>query len=132
VIFVPSCSWCEVFGILDIYLEKVKNKNIGGDKMKKLLIVFIVVFLLFGCGELAGKYHVNYYGNGSTSGYPPTDNNEYTSGSFATVLDQHTLKRTDHTFAGWNTRQDYSGTYYKEGDTIEIKNFNIFLYAVWN
>ena len=99
--------------------------------MKKLLIIFIVVFLLFGCGELAGKYHVNYYGNESTSGYPPTDNNEYTSGSYATVLGRNTLKRNDYTFDGWNTRQDYSGTYYKEGDKIEIKNFTIFLHAVW-
>jgi hypothetical protein len=97
--------------------------------MKKLIIVFIIVFLLFACGELPGKYHVNYYGNGSTYGYPPTDNNEYTSGSYATVLGNNTLKKDQYTFDGW---YDRSGTYYKEGDKIEIKNFNIFLFAVWN
>ena len=100
--------------------------------MKKLLIVFIVVFLLFSCGELAGKYHVNYYSNGSTYGYPPNDDNEYTSGSYAIVLGRNNLRKTGYEFGGWNTRQDYSGTYYKEGDTIEIKNINIFLHAVWN
>jgi len=100
--------------------------------MKKLLIIFIFVFLLFACGELSGKYHVDYYGNGATSGYPPTDNNEYTSGEYATVLGKNTLKRDRYTFGGWNTRQDYSGTYYNEGDKIEIKNSTIFLFVVWN
>jgi hypothetical protein len=99
--------------------------------MKKLLIIFIVVFLLFACGELSGKYHVDYYGNGATSGYPPTDNNEYMSGSYATVLGKNTMKKNAYVFSGWNTRQDYSGDYYKEGDKIEIKNFNVFLHAVW-
>ena len=98
--------------------------------MKKLLIVFIVVFLLFACGELPGKYHIHYYGNGG-AGYPPTDNNEYTSGSYATVLGKGTLKRTNFTFGGWNTKQDYSGKHYNEGDQIEIKNINIFLFVVW-
>ena len=100
--------------------------------MKKLLIVFIVVFLLFSCGELPGKYHVNYYGNGQTSGFVPTDRNEYTSGQYATVLDKHTLEKTGKTFGGWNTKADNSGTPYNVGDEIEIKNFNIFLHAVWN
>jgi hypothetical protein len=100
--------------------------------MKKLLIIFIVVFLLFSCGDFSGKYHVDYYGNGSNSGYPPTDNNEYTSGSYAIVLGNKTLKKNGYTFVGWNTKQDYSGEYYKEGDKIEIKNFNVFLHAVWN
>jgi len=99
--------------------------------MKKLLIIFIVVFLLFACGELPGKYHVNYYGNGQTSGFEPTDSNEYTSGQKATVLDKHTLEKTGCTFGGWNTRADNSGTHYDVGDQIEIKNFNIFLHAVW-
>ncbi|WP_461257884.1 hypothetical protein [Treponema sp. R80B11-R83G3] len=103
--------------------------------MKKLLIVFIVVFLLFACGELAGKYHVNYYANfapSEGSGYPPTDRNEYTSGEYAIVLDKNNLRKNGHEFDGWNTRQDYSGTHYKVGDQIEIKNFNVFLFAVWN
>ncbi|GBU28132.1 hypothetical protein R84B8_01690 [Treponema sp. R8-4-B8] len=102
--------------------------------MKKLLIIFsvaLLLLLLFACGELAGKYHVNYYGNGG-AGYPPTDRNEYTSGSKATVLGKNTLRKDGYEFAGWNTKQDYSGTYYKENDQIEIKNFNIFLHAVWN
>jgi hypothetical protein len=99
--------------------------------MKKLLIIFIIALLLFACGVLPGKYHIRYYSNGATSGYPPSDNTEYESGSYATVLGKNTLRKTDHTFAGWNTRQDYSGENYREGDKIEIKNFNIFLHAVW-
>jgi len=99
--------------------------------MKKLLIIVSVAFLLFSCGELPGKYHVRYYGNGANSGYPPNDNTDYESGAFATVLGKNTLKKTGFTFNGWNTRQDYSGERYKEGDKIEIKNFNVFLHAVW-
>jgi len=99
--------------------------------MKKLLIIFSIAFLLLTCGELPGKYHIDYYGNGATAGYPPSDNTDYTSGSYAIVLGKNTLKKTDHKFIGWNTRQDYAGTDYKEGDKIEIKNINIFLFAVW-
>jgi len=100
--------------------------------MKKLIIIFIIVFLLFSCGDLSGKYRIHYYGNGATSGYPPDDNTEYTSGSYAVVLGNKTLKRTGFTFSGWNTMQDYSGDYYIEGQKIEIKNFSVFLHAVWN
>ena len=100
--------------------------------MKKLLIVFCVALLFIACGDVSGKYHVNYYSNGAKSGYPPTDNNEYTTGSYAIVLGKNTLTKDGYEFGGWNTRQDYSGEYYKVGDKIEIKNFNVFLHAVWN
>ena len=101
--------------------------------MKKLLIIFCIALLFCACGELPGKYKVIYHASGEeTSGFPPVDNNEYTSGSYADVLDQHSLLYSGHTFGGWNTKQDKSGTNYNPGDKIEIKNINIFLYAVWN
>jgi len=100
--------------------------------MKKLLIIFSVVFLLFACGELPENFHVNYYGNGQTSGFAPTDSTEYTSGQYATVKDKHTLVKTGSEFGGWNTKADNTGTHYDVGDQIEIRNINIFLYAVWN
>jgi len=99
--------------------------------MKKLLIIFCVALLFIACGELPDKFHVNYYGNGETSGFAPVDKNEYTSGQSATVLDQHTLLKTGYTFGGWNTKNDNSGTKYNVGEKIKIENKNIFLYAVW-
>jgi len=99
--------------------------------MKKLLIIFSVVFLLFACGELPGEYEVIYHDNGCISGFPPTDGNRYTSGSYATVLGQHTMLKPGYTFGGWNTNADNTGTHYNVGDQIEIRNINIFLHAVW-
>jgi len=96
--------------------------------MKKLLIIFIVAFLLFACGELPGKYKVIYHGDGSTSGNPPTDKNEYASGEYATVLGKNTLEKQGYEFDGWN---DNSGAHYNEGEEIEIKNITIFLHSVW-
>ena len=99
--------------------------------MKKLLIIFIVALLLLACGDLSGPFHVNYYDNGSTSGFAPVDKTEYSSGQSATVLGQNTLQKTGYTFGGWNTKKDNTGTHYNAGDKIKIENKNIFLYAVW-
>jgi len=106
--------------------------------MKRLLTIGIIsLCLLFSCGEkpetpgTPGTYKITYHGNGSTSGYPPVDNNEYTSGENAIVLGQNTLLKTEYTFGGWNTKANNSGTRYVSGDTIEIKNMNILLHAVW-
>jgi len=102
--------------------------------MKKLLFIFGVSLLILACGEVPenNTYKVIYHDNGSTSGYPPVDNNKYVSGSYATVLGQNTLLKTEYEFGGWNTEPDYSGTHYDSGDQIEIKNITIFLHAVWN
>jgi len=104
--------------------------------MKKLLFVTSIVLLLAACGETSNtnikKYTITYNGNGNTYGFPPVDNNQYTSGSYATVLDENTLVKTGYKFIGWNTKSDYSGTYYDSGSKIEIKNINIILYAVWS
>ena len=64
--------------------------------MKRLFLALsIAISLLFlGC-ELTppDTVKVIYYSNGSTSGFPPTDDTQYTSGMEATVLDQGTLKK---------------------------------------
>ncbi|MDR2597321.1 MAG: InlB B-repeat-containing protein [Treponema sp.] len=104
--------------------------------MKKLILTLCIILIFAACGGTSNtstnKYTVIYYGNGQTSGYPPVDNNQYTSGSYATVLDKNTLEKTGYKFTCWNTKQDRSGTDYASGDKIEIKNINIFLYAVWS
>jgi len=103
--------------------------------MKKVyvVIIFILIGLLFAGCEIDpnAKYKVTYYGNGSTSGYPPIDNNEYTAGMEASVLGKSSLIKAEHTFQGWNTKADGTGTPYVEGNKIKIINQNIFLHAKW-
>ena len=101
--------------------------------MKKLFLALSIVCLLVACKEEpeTNKYTIIYNGNGNTYGYPPTDNNQYLSGSYAIVLDRNTLQKAGYEFGGWNTKSDYSGLKYNSGDKIEVKNINIFLYAVW-
>jgi hypothetical protein len=102
--------------------------------MRKIRLIISIVFLLFlvmSCGELPESFKVIYHSDGSTSGFAPTDPKEYKSGEYATVLDQHTLLKDGYNFDGWNTKADSTETTYKPGEKIKIKNLNIFLFPVW-
>jgi len=102
--------------------------------MKKILLIASIVFLLFlvmSCGDLPETFKVIYHSNGSTSGFAPTDSNEYKTGEYAVVLGQGTMLNSGHDFDGWNTKADSTGTPYKPGDKIKIKNINIFLFPEW-
>jgi hypothetical protein len=106
--------------------------------MKRLLFAVSIVSLclLFSCKDTPGPFKVIYHGNGNTDGFPPNDNNQYTSGSYATVLGQNSLKKlkgdnSEYTFDGWNTKTDGTGAHYKSGEQIKIENITIFLFAVW-
>jgi hypothetical protein len=100
-----------------------------------MLAIFLLAFFFIvqGCGSPpeGTTYSVIYHDNGSTSGYPPADSGKYTTGMNATVLGKGTLLKEDHTFKHWNTRTDDSGDSYNEGETVEIKQGNVFLYAIW-
>jgi hypothetical protein len=102
--------------------------------MKKIFLIISVSLLLvsvMSCGEPSGPFKVIYHSDGSTSGLPPTDPKDYKSGDHAKVLGKNTLVKTEYKFAGWNTKTDYSGDRYNEGDEIVIKNITIFLFPVW-
>jgi uncharacterized repeat protein (TIGR02543 family) len=79
-------------------------------------------------------YTVLYDGNTNTSGISPSDGSSpYASGSTVTVLGNvgsPALEKTDHTFGGWTTEANGTGTYYEEGDTFAITS-NKILYAKW-
>jgi uncharacterized repeat protein (TIGR02543 family) len=77
-------------------------------------------------------YTVTYNGNGNTGGTPPVDpSSPYTSGATVTVLgNTGGLVKTGHTFAGWNTAADGSGTDYAPAATFTI-NADTVLFAKW-
>ncbi|MDF9866508.1 putative repeat protein (TIGR02543 family) [Bacilli bacterium PM5-3] len=80
------------------------------------------------------EYYVTYDGNGETSGTAPVDsNNPYYKESMVTVLEKGDLEKTGHTFVGWNTKEDGTGTTYVPNTTDN--KFKIIadtiLYAKW-
>jgi uncharacterized repeat protein (TIGR02543 family) len=77
-------------------------------------------------------YTVTYNGNGSTGGTVPTDNNPYEQSATVTVLgNTGSLVKTGHTFAGWNTAADGTGTPYAANATFGMGAANVTLYAQW-
>ncbi len=80
-------------------------------------------------GTGLNTYTVTYEGNGSTGGTDPADQTK-THGVDLTLSDQGTLVRTGHTFAGWNTAADGSGTAYAAGGTYSAEE-GATLYAQW-
>lgn len=83
------------------------------------------------------KVRVNYDGNGNTGGAAPVDENIYNPLSPVTVLcGTEELTLPGHTFAGWNTMPDGSGTGYKPSDNMPVSfiigDKDVTLYAVWS
>ena len=81
--------------------------------------------------QLYVNYTITYNGNTNTSGTIPIDSSIYKAGSNVTVLgNSGSLANTGYVFAGWNTKQNGTGTSYTQGNTFTI-NANTILYAVW-
>ncbi|MFT5473150.1 MAG: hypothetical protein ACI856_001477, partial [Kiritimatiellia bacterium] len=74
-------------------------------------------------------YTVSYDGNGSTGGAPPADQTK-THELDLTLAGTGTLVRTGHTFGGWNTMTNGSGTAYATGGTY-VTNVAATLFAQW-
>ena len=76
-------------------------------------------------------YSVTYNDNGKTSGSVPTDATAYESGASVTVKDNTgSMAKTGYVFAGWNSKDDGTGTNYAPGTTFSI-SANTTLYAKW-
>ncbi|SHH12652.1 conserved repeat domain-containing protein/Listeria/Bacterioides repeat-containing protein [Anaerosphaera aminiphila DSM 21120] len=75
------------------------------------------------------KYKVTYDGNGADSG-AVNDLTEYYLNDEVTVKDKGDLVKANHTFAGWNTEKNGTGTAYAAGTKFNITK-NITLYAQW-
>ena len=75
-------------------------------------------------------YQVLYDANAADADGTVTDTQYYITGGEATVL-ENGFTWTGHTFAGWNTEADGTGTAYEAEDIIDIENADVTLYAQW-
>ncbi|WP_332649640.1 S-layer homology domain-containing protein [Lysinibacillus sp. 54212] len=75
---------------------------------------------------------VTYDGNSATSGQVPIDTNSYQEQDTVTIKGNiGSLVKIGYVFSGWNTKQDGTGTMYKDGQTAPLGSTNLILYAVW-
>lgn len=78
-------------------------------------------------------FTVTYAGNGSTAGFGLPDPNQYSPGATVTVFGNlGFFFNPGHSFTGWNTAANGSGTAYAVGDTFKMGVSNVTLYAQWN
>jgi uncharacterized repeat protein (TIGR02543 family) len=79
-------------------------------------------------------YTIDYYGNGNTSGTPPTSQymDPYISGTTSVTLRTNSggLAKTGFTFSGWNSAIDGTGTNYAINTTYNTAA-SLRLYAKW-
>ena len=75
-------------------------------------------------------YQLTYNGNGNDGGAAPADTTWYAHGTDATVSGAGTLTLTAHSFDGWNTVDDGSGTAYAAAASITMTAPTT-LYAQW-
>ncbi|MBL3547251.1 cyclophilin-like fold protein [Chryseobacterium sp. KMC2] len=76
------------------------------------------------------QYTLTYITNGATSGTAPSAVTQ-NGGTTVTLNSGTGFSRSGHTFAGWNTSADGTGTDYAGGSSYTL-NSNVTLYAKWN
>lgn len=76
----------------------------------------------------AQTYTVTYHRNGADSG-EMVDSRSYIFGDLA-VVSENGYVRDGHSFVGWNTQRDGSGTHHVPGSSITVTD-HIHLYAQW-
>ena len=78
--------------------------------------------------RMTAHYSVFYHGNEADSG-ETVDSRSYISGDLA-VVSENGYVRDGHSFVGWNTQRDGSGTHHVPGSSITVTD-HIHLYAQW-
>ena len=81
---------------------------------------------LYAVWEEDAKVTVTFKANGGTG----TDKTQEIYKGVATALDKNTFTRAGHTFSGWNTKADGTGTAYADEAVVTL-NANTELYAQW-
>ena len=111
----------------DIVLSWAKNSSATQHG------AFYITALTIEFQSADGSYSVTYDGNCETSGTVPTDATKYTDENNTVTVLGNTggLAKDHHTFGGWNTAADGTGTQYAAGETFTITE-STRLYAKWN
>ncbi|TLS51730.1 hypothetical protein FE782_12495, partial [Paenibacillus antri] len=78
------------------------------------------------------SYTVTYDGNGAESGSVPAVSSHMYDTAVTVPGNPGGLTKTGHTFAGWNTAVDGSGTNYAEAGSFTIGTADVTLYARWS
>ena len=78
--------------------------------------------------RMTAHYSVFYHGNEADSG-ETVDSRSYVFGAQA-VVSENGYVRDGHSFVGWNTQRDGSGTHHVPGSSITVTD-HIHLYAQW-
>ena len=77
-------------------------------------------------------FRLIYHANGGSEETVPVDSDYYTSGDVAVVQScPKDFKKRYHTFMGWNTSADFTGTYYAENALISFGDGDVHLYPLW-
>ena len=101
--------------------------------MKRIMFCFvaiIAVLCLVSCDLDAGKtYNVTYDANGGEGSVPESETVQKRDGILAPC--HGSLSKKGYDFAGWNTKQNGKGTWYKEYDEV-IPKSDMTLYAQWS
>ena len=87
---------------------------------------FALVYEKDGTTPPVTQYTVTYDANGGKG----TMASQTVNAGNSVTIKANTFTRSDHTFTGWNTRADGTGTGYAAGNTI-TPNSNLTLYAQW-
>ena len=75
------------------------------------------------------KYNVYYDANTGTG--TQSDTNDYFAGDSATVKDQGSMLKDNHTFNRWDTQADGLGDSYAPTDSLTMPAADVTLYAQW-
>ncbi|MFU8893939.1 MAG: InlB B-repeat-containing protein [Luteolibacter sp.] len=75
-------------------------------------------------------YSVSYSGNGHSDGTPPAEQTKTHGEDLTLATNSGNLAKTGHTFSGWNTAADGSGTDYAAGENY-TENAALTLHAKW-
>ena len=76
-------------------------------------------------------FELVYEANGADSGDAPVDDAEYGEGDTVVIAGPGSLGRDGHVFAGWNRKEDGSGTSHEPEESIVMPGSNLTLYAQW-
>lgn len=75
---------------------------------------------------------IAYDGNGNSAGKAPVDKKRYNPDEKAVVLgNTGNLEKTGLVFAGWTTKKDGGGAWYRPGDSIVMTSRRMTLFADW-